>query len=270
MGDDTNLRKTFLPDDYFKQTANMIQAGIHVQVPHEMDENFWIKKLAHATENPNYAGMVGWVDLTQKEADLKDSIQRLTSAAGHRKIVSFRHVAEAESNSDWLMQPKIIDSVKIIGSLGFTFDLLIRTKNIKSALKLVESCTDVRFVIDHMAKPEMWASSWSSEVDWDIGMRKFASMPNVYCKISGFYSENSETQFDPDTTRVFHFVRRCFELFGPERIFWGSDWPVSYALNKKTAVENLNIYIEAIRRCTLDSQEIENIFCNNATLFYKL
>jgi len=241
--------------------------------------------LSHPNEDTRHAGMVGWVDLMQNEAELKKSIEQIKTAAGSRKIVSFRHVAEAEVNPDWLEQPEVIESVKIIGKLGFCFDLLVRTRNLKSATKLVQSCPNVKFIIDHMAKPEVGSEQWDQESKWINHMKTMAQMSNVFCKISGFYSgqyktrfpislfgilESDETHFEPSKFRIFHFVSKCFEYFGPSRLIWGSDWPVSFGLNKKTVEQNLNIYLDAVHQCTTHIEDIENIFCNNAKVFYNL
>jgi L-fuconolactonase len=273
--EDAQLRKTFLPIHYFNQitgseTGSKIKAGIHVQVPHHFQENFWIKKLTHQNEDKSHAGMVGWVDLMQNETQLKNSIEQIKMAAGSRKIVSFRHVAEAEVNPDWLEQPEVIESVKIIGKMGFCFDLLVRTRNLKSAINLVQSCPDVKFIIDHMAKPEVAFEHWDQETKWITHMKTMAQMSNVFCKISGFYSESDETHFEPNKIRIFNFVSKCFEYFGPSRLIWGSDWPVSFGLNNKTVYQNFKIYFDAVQHCTTDIEQIENIFCNNAKVFYNL
>ena len=98
---------------------------------------------SHPQEEKASAAMVGWVNLLQPLSSLKSDIEKLTAAPGGRKIVAFRHVAEAEPDADWLAQTAVLENVKEIGNMGYAIDLLIRTRNIPAAIKLVQYCPGV-------------------------------------------------------------------------------------------------------------------------------
>ena len=164
-----------------------MNGAVHVQVAHEFDENIWVGKQNDAREK--IAAMVCWIDLTKERSleDLKKLVNQITFGSD-RKLVSFRHVAEAESNADWLSNPIVIQNVKQIGVLGYNFDLLIRTRNLESAFVLVKNAPETQFVIDHMAKPDVSGDIWDKEEKWKIGMEKMSHFKNVWCKLSGFYA----------------------------------------------------------------------------------
>ena len=172
-----------------------MDGAVHVQVAHEFDENLWVAKQNDNREK--IAAMVCWIDLTKEMTleDLKNLVNQIT-VGSNRKLVSFRHVAEAESNADWLSNPTVIENVKKIGLLGYNFDLLIRTRNLESALFLVQNAPDTEFVIDHMAKPDVSGDVWNDEEKWNLGMAKLCLEGNVWCKLSGFYAGKLKLKWD--------------------------------------------------------------------------
>ena len=266
-----------------------MDGAVHVQVAHEFDENTWVGKQNDVREK--IAAMVCWIDLTQERTleDLKTIVNQIT-VGSDRKLVSFRHVAEAESNADWLSNPTVIENVKKIGVLGYNFDLLIRTRNLESALILVQNAPKTQFVIDHMAKPDVSGDVWNDEQKWNLGMEKLSHFQNVWCKLSGFYAgklelknisniefhfslkflDDATRSFKPNQNRVNHFVSKCLGLFGKEKVFWGSDWPVSLGLNQTDVNENIQVYKTAILASGIAEDYLDNIFYQNALLFYRL
>ena len=172
-----------------------MDGAVHVQVAHEFDENLWVAKQKDNREKN--AAMVCWIDLTKERTleDLKNLVNQIT-VGSNRKLVSFRHVAEAESNADWLSNPTVIENVKKIGLLGYNFGLLIRTRNLESALILVQNAPETQFVIDHMAKPDVSGDVWNDEEKWNLGMAKLCLERNVWCKLSGFYAGKLKLKWD--------------------------------------------------------------------------
>ena len=164
-----------------------MDGAVHVQVAHEFDENLWVGK--QNDDREKIAAMVCWIDLTQERTleELKKLVDKIT-VGSNRKLVSFRHVAEAESDADWLSNPIIIRNVKTIGILGYKFDLLIRTRNLESAAILVQNAPETQFVIDHMAKPDVSGDVWNDEQKWNQGIEKLSNFKNVWCKLSSFYA----------------------------------------------------------------------------------
>ena len=173
--------------DYYNSSNGSVDGAVHVQVAHEFDENLWVGK--QNDDREKIAAMVCWIDLTQERTleELKKLVDKIT-VGSNRKLVSFRHVAEAESNADWLSNPIVVQNVKAIGTLGYKFDLLIRTRNLESAAILVQNAPNTSFVIDHMAKPDVSGDIWNDEEKWNQGIEKLSNFKNVWCKLSGFYA----------------------------------------------------------------------------------
>lgn len=266
---DKELRKSFFPLDYYNSSNGSVDGAVHVQVAHEFDENLWVGK--QNDEREKIGAMVCWIDLTQERAleELKTVVNQITLGS-ERKLVSFRHVAEAESNPDWLSNPNVIQNVKNIGVLGYNFDLLIRTRNLVSASILVQNAPETQFVIDHMAKPDVSGDIWNEEEKWKLGIEKLSHSKNVWCKLSGFYADDATRSFKPDQNRVNYFVSKCVGLFGKEKVFWGSDWPVSLGLNQTDVNENIKIYKKSILASGIEEDYLDNIFYQNAVSFYRL
>jgi len=211
--------------------------------------------------------MVAWLDLLAQPASFAAQLAKLKAAPGARKLVSVRHVAEAESDADWLARPEVAEN---LNQAHMPFDLLIRTRNLSSALQLVQRCPDVPFVIDHMAKPDVTGDAWVDEAAWLVGMTALSRHENVHCKVSGFYAADPTKSFKPDQSRVNHFVAQVCALFGPGRLIWGSDWPVSLGLNGMTLPANIDTFKTALEHCNCTAAQIEAIFEKNGRSFYKL
>ena len=153
--------------------------------------------------------MVGWLDLTSNEAVFDKQLGQLQAAPGERQLVALRHVAEAEAYADWLANPTVAVNLK---KSQLPFDLLIRTRNLKAAAILVEQCPNVTFVVDHMAKPDVSGEVWKDEEEWKNGMKQLASLKNVHCKVSGFYSGKLFVYF-------FEIAKKILKIFFGSRIF---------------------------------------------------
>lgn len=85
-----------------------------------------------------------------------------------------------------------------------------------------------------------------------------------------FILDDATRSFKPDQNRVNHFVSKCLELFGKEKVFWGSDWPVSLGLNQTDVNENIQIYKSSILASGITEDYLDNIFYQNALSFYRL
>jgi L-fuconolactonase len=181
--------------------------------------------------------------------------------ASHSKFKGVRHLVESEPNDDWLAQASVINGLRELSSRGLSYDLLVHTRHLKHAAKVVAECPELRFVIDHMAKPPIA----SGEIDkWARELKPLAAANNVWCKLSGLVTEASWTDWRVED--FIPYVDKALEYFGPQRMMFGSDWPVSLLAASYEQV------LEVVQTLLADrsDEDRELIFSQNASQFYRL
>ena len=194
-----------------------IDGSILVQTRSSIDESVEFLEMAAAT--PFIVGVVGWVDL--RAPDVARDIARLQAAPGGEKLVGIRHQVHDEADPDWLAREDVRAGISAVGAAGLAYDLLVRERELPAAIALVRSMPDVRFVIDHLAKPrirEAILEPWASRIG------EVAAFPNVTAKLSGLVTEADWASWRTEDLRP--YVDHAIEVFGPDRLMFGSDWPV--------------------------------------------
>jgi L-fuconolactonase len=185
-----------------------------VQARQTLEETRWLLELAHA--NPFIAGVVGWIDLQAEDVG-----DKLEPFAQHPKLVGIRHIVQSEADDRFLMRPAFCRGISMLGELGLPFDILIYPRHLAVAADFVARFAHQRFVVDHLAKPVIR----SGEIhEWEMGLRRLAGFPQVYCKLSGLVTEGDWHAWSPGQLRPYLDV--AFDCFGPHRLIAGSDWPV--------------------------------------------
>jgi L-fuconolactonase len=209
------LRRDFLPGDLQPEMERAgIDACVAVQARQTLEETRWLLELAEA--NSFIAGVVGWVDL--QAADVASQLEQF---ARHSKLVGVRHIVQSEPDNRFLLRPAFCRGISILGDLDLTYDILIYPRHLPAAVEFVSRFRMQRFVLDHLAKPEIR----SGEIRrWESHIRELAKAPNVFCKISGLVTEADWTGWTPDQMRPYLDI--AFESFGAHRMMAGSDWPV--------------------------------------------
>ncbi len=249
------LRKDYLPDELGKEfKRHRIHGSVVVQANSSMEENRFLLELAdlHAF----IFGVVGWVDLTS--VDLEEQLKYYSQFP---VVKGFRHLLQGVHQRDMMLNYEFQRGIGLLNSYGFSFDLLILADQLRYAEKLVAAFPEQRFVIDHLAKPEI--KNGISSV-WRAAMKKFAPYKNVYCKISGMV-----TEADLEFWKIedFHpYIDTVLEVFGTKRVMFGSDWPV--CLQGGTYGEVKEITDNYFNSFSLSEQA--NFFGNNAIDFYRL
>ena len=176
--------------------------------------------LAVAAEHQLIGGVVGWVDLIDRRT--AETIEELKAAAGGGKLVGVRHQVQDEADAEWLLREDVQRGIDAVGAAGLAYDLLVRPRELPAAVETVRLHPDMRFVLDHAAKPRI--ASGLRDPEWEDGMAPLAELPNVTCKLSGLVTEADWTSWTPDQIRP--YIERVLEWFGRERCMFGSDWPV--------------------------------------------
>jgi L-fuconolactonase len=260
MGDDlTAIRKPFGPEELQPiLVANGVDRTVLVQTIASVDETREFLATAAATDF--IAGVVGWVDLT--DPSMSETLALMRHGPGGNHLVGIRHQVHDEPDPNWLLREDVIRGIGAVGDADLVFDLLVRTRELPAACAIAHRFPDVRFVIDHAAKPRIAAGA--RDTDWERAMAPLAECPNVSCKLSGLVTEASWTSWTPDD--IAPYVRRVLDWFGPEHCMFGSDWPVcllaaSYAEVLTTAKNVLG---------ELTDSELEGVVGGNATGVYRL
>lgn len=250
----TVLRRDFLPEDLEPHLRlNGIDGCVAVQADQSEAETEFLLRLADA-----YAivqGVVGWVDLRADNLG-----QRLAYFSRFDALKGFRHVAQTEA-ADFLTRPDIINGIGQLADYDFSYDILIYPNQLKAALHLVRALPNVRFVIDHLAKPDVRTGKINT---WSNFMGEMAKQPNVWCKLSGLVTEADWRNWKPE--QFYSYLDVVFEHFGPDRLLFGSDWPVCYLAADYTQVKFLiDNYI-----APWGNEVRQKVFGANAIDFYRL
>jgi len=231
-----------------------IEQTILVQASNGVAETRWLLSLAD--HNPFIAGVVGWVDL---QAD--DVGRYLDEFMTYSKFKGVRHLVESEPAADWLAQPNVIRGLRELETRRLSYDLLVHTKHLKSAERVAKECTNLRLVVDHLAKPPIA----NGEIDeWRREVGKLAAYDNVWCKLSGLVTEADHDHWSASDLRP--YVESAFECFGARRMMFGSDWPVCLlAASYDQVVDTAQSLV-----AELSIEDRERIFSRNAIEFYRL
>jgi L-fuconolactonase len=249
------LKRDFMPEDLIPELRlNQMDGCIAVQADQAERETMFL--LALAAEHQEIKGVVGWVDLSSPAL-----AERLEYFSKFEKLCGFRHIAQSEPDDRFLVREDFIRGIRQLRRLNYTFDILVYPRQLPAAIELVEKIPDQRFVLDHMAKPGIRAG----EIEWwTRQMRVLAANPNVYCKASGLVTEADwhnwlDSEFTP-------YLDAVFDVFGPDRIMFGSDWPVCLLAGTYGKVKEL--LSKYVRQLPIDQQK--KIFGLNAVSFYGL
>lgn len=196
--------------------------GVLVQtITHDLETDIYLQA---AADSSKILGVVGWVDLNRPDLDLE--IQRLKALPGGAKLVGIRHQIQDEPGNGSLDSAQFFAGLERLVAHELTFDLILRADQISAAAQLAEQLPDLMFVLDHVGKPNI-STRESDPLTWDTWERalsELAEQPNTVVKWSGLSTEaHWEAWTHNDLTPAWEHLNGTF---GPQRIMWGSDWPV--------------------------------------------
>ncbi|UTA69272.1 amidohydrolase [Emticicia sp. 21SJ11W-3] len=248
------IQRDFLPADLEPLlNKNGIDGCVLVQVNQSEQENIDFLKFADLYSF--IKGVVGWIDL---RAD--NLAERLKYFSQFQKLKGFRHIVQGEPVG-FMQQESFIDGVKKLVPFGYTYDILIYPKQLKDALHIVRECPDNKFVIDHIAKPDIKNKEVSR---WSNYMKEIARHEQVYCKVSGMVTEADWYNWKKEDFYI--YLDTVLDCFGTNRLMYGSDWPV--CLVAGAYEDQLSIVQSYFEKLT--QTEKDKIFGENAVRFYGL
>jgi L-fuconolactonase len=175
--------------------------------------------LAYARATPLIAGVVAWADPT--DPALADTIAGYRGLPGGDSLVGIRSQVQGEADPDYLDRPEVRRGLRAVAAAGLAFDLVIRADQIPAAARAAGDLPEVRFVLDHLGKPAIRAGGFAR---WVGPLGDLAARPNVVAKLSGLVTEADWDAWTAADLRP--YVGAAVDVFGPDRLMFGSDWPV--------------------------------------------
>ncbi len=175
--------------------------------------------------------------------------------------MGIRHQVHDEEDPAWLVRPQVLRGLAEVGKAGLVYDLLVRKRELRVACEAIARVPQLQFVLDHAAKPDIANGEWEP---WSTHLARLAAYPNLACKLSGLVTQASWQSWTP--AQILPYVQRVLELFGPDRVLFGSDWPVCLLAADYDRV--LDVARAAIAGLT--ASERSAIFSGNARRIYHL
>jgi L-fuconolactonase len=229
------LRRNFLLADLEPEAAAAgVTSTVVVQTVAEPEET--PEMLALAADSSLIAGVVGWVDL--EAPDVADAIAALRQLPGGELLVGIRHPVLMERDRDWLTRPAVLRGLAAVAAAGLVFDVVVQPRQLAAAVSAAKATPQLTLVLDHFGNPDVSAPDVSApdvsapdasagvDESWASAFSAFAALPNTVGKFSGILGETAAS----DGASIAH-LRPYYEMalagFGPQRLMFGSDWPVS-------------------------------------------
>ena len=237
--------------------ANGVDRTVIVQTVPTVEETEEFLAIAGRTDF--VAGVVGWVDLTDPKVG--DTLAALMEGPDGGYLKGIRHQVHDEEDKGWVARPEVIRGIKAVGEAGLVYDLLPKEPELPACIKAVDACPEVRFVVDHIAKPRIAQGEMQP---WATLLGDLALRPNVMCKLSGMVTEADWKAWKPEDLRP--YVEKVLEVFGEDRVMFGSDWPVCLLASDYAGVKGT---LEGLLG-GLDGRGRAKVFGGNATLQYRL
>ena len=225
------LRRDFLPDDLAPLLTDMgFHGTVAVQAREMVAETEFLLGLADHT--PWILGVVGWVDLCA--ADAEPLVERY---AAHPMLKGLRLLIHDRPDPEFAVSPDHVRGISLLERHGLTYDLLLKPPHLRPATKLADQFPNQKFVVDHIAKPDIPGGGLSP---WAEDIRELARRPNVFCKVSGMVTTADWATWTPG--QFAPYLDIVLDVFGPSRLMIGSDWPVctcaaSYQRTMQTTID---------------------------------
>lgn len=254
--DDPVLSRRYCPIDLEPILGrNQFDGSVLVQAAHDPREAAWMLDLADSA--PSILGVVAWADLTApgELPYVLDGLQQ------HAKFKGIRHLVQDEPDANWLLRDDVLAGLRELARRGIPYDILVKPPQLHVVEPLADKVPNLPVVIDHIAKPYIKDRIFDG---WAQQMEAIAKIPHVHVKMSGMITEADHQNWTADDLRP--YVRHVFNHFGPDRILFGSDWPV--CLLAGTWKEVLAAFTQALG--PLDQHTRAKMLGENAARFYGL
>ena len=254
------INKNHLIEDYRRAcgdvaVAKMVFLQCECSPEQYRDELAWVTEVAGI--DPRIRGIVPWAPL-EKGAAVEPE---LVALAKNSLVKGIRRIIQFEADQEFCLRPDFVRGVQLLAKYGLSFDLCINHTQLANTLKLVRQCPEVRFIMDHIAKPDIKGGRLDP---WRAEMKALADFPNVWCKISGLVTEADMQNWKPADLQP--YLDHVIACFGFDRVMFGGDWPVStQATDYPRWVRTLDAALPGATR-----DEMHRLYVRNAEAFYRI
>ena len=249
------IRTDFLPEK-LEQTIREagIDGVISVQARQSVEETDLLINMAH--QNKFMKGVVGWLPLIQDDIETY-----LEKYSGEVILKGLRHVVQGEPDPEFILRNDFNRGISLLKKYSLVYDILIVERQLPNTIRFADQHPDQVFVLDHIAKPLIDRNELSP---WKENIRELSKRENVSCKISGMVTEADFTNWTPEQLLPYFDV--ILNAFGPDRLLFGSDWPVCLVA---TSYKN---WADLVRKniSTFSETEQAKIMGENAVRIYDL
>ena len=252
------IRRSFSIDEFAAEAlSHGVDSSVVVQTVAGITETEELLDLAAVSTL--VAGVVGWVDV--EAPDVGDQLDLLLARPSGSWLVGIRSLAEYQPDPAWLARPAVLSGLREVARRGLCNDLLVIPHQLNAAVTATREVRDGRFVLDHLAKPQIAAGVFQP---WARELSELAQQENVMAKISGLVTEANWSTWAPSDIRP--YVDHALSAFGPDRLIFGTDWPVcTLAASYRGIVDLAEQFVG-----TLSIDEQAAVFGANATKTYSL
>jgi predicted TIM-barrel fold metal-dependent hydrolase len=264
------LSRNYQPEDYHTATVDLgnfagdlpgkivqtVYMEVDVDPVQQAAEGDYVLSLCRRADNPMTAAVLSGRPDSEGFAKYLDHFKDVGALKGIRRVL---HVDETPSGS--CLQKEFVAGVRLLGERGLRFDLCMRAKDLPDAVKLIDLCPDTRFILDHCGNADVQAKDRSQ---WEKDIAQVAKRKNVVGKVSGIVASAKKGAWTADDLAP--IVRHTLEVFGPDRVMFGGDWPVC------TLAASYAQWVGALRDIVADrsSADQRKLFHDNAVRFYEL
>ena len=252
-------RPYLLPDYDAASRALCIEKMVFVQcdcLPEQsLAEVQFVDELAE--KDARIAGIVAHAPV-ERGKRVREDLEKLTK---HPRVKGVRRLLEGEADAAFCLQPNFLAGLAELADFDLSFDVCIKSVQLAACIEMVKSTPQVRFVLDHLGKPDIKTRPGTL---WKTELQTLAKLPNVACKISGILTAADRGNWQSEDLRP--YVDHVLTCFGIERVMFGSDWPVVLLAG------DLEKWADAVAEAvpTLTASEQRRLFRDNAIATYKL
>lgn len=202
------LRRDFGPKELAETIRGKVNRVVSVEARQCVAETEQL--LAYAAGHDFIAGVTGWLPI----ADAVHFPALLERFAAEPKLKALRHVVQDEPDEAFILREDFNAGITRLEGTSLAYEILVFQRQLAHAIRFADKHPNLRLVLDHMGKPNGRLNS-----EWVRLIREMAKRENVWCKVSGLVTEVGRVDFRP-------YIETVLEAFGPNRVMWGSDWPV--------------------------------------------
>jgi predicted TIM-barrel fold metal-dependent hydrolase len=263
--DENVLAKSYTPKDYAEATKDLyVVKAVYMEVDvvpeQQQKEADYLIELCSSGGTPTCAAVLSG----RPNSDGFEKYAR--QFKGSKYVKGIRQVLHVEQTPPgYGLEPKFVKGIQLLGTLGMSFDLCVRPKELPDFVKLIDQCPDTRFILDHCGNAKLTHTPAERE-QWKKDMAEIAKRKNIVGKVSGFIaSAPARGKWTIDDLAP--VINHTMEVFGPDRVMFGGDWPVCLL-----GVEKYGDWLNALKTVVSDrsAEHQQKLFHDNAMKFYGL